>query len=141
MRDSRPRALPSDYARRIISVAVGIVTAILYYIGVKAFAHTMTFSFSSAGFAIVPLGMFIWGIILIPLMSQSHKFWVKGDPHKRAADRERDEKEEKRMRLSTGDSPSAVRRRAAEANRAEHEGRARADALEQQHGAGKTADG
>jgi hypothetical protein len=119
------RANPSDYARRVLSATLALITATLFFLGTRAFAHTVTFSVSKAGYVIVPLGMFIVGILLIPLMSQVHKQWVLADPHRRARERAHDEAEEKRMRLSTNESPSVRRQKEADARRLEHESAAR----------------
>jgi CHASE2 domain-containing sensor protein len=99
---------PADVARRVVACALGAVALVLFAAGTRAFATVVTTSFSSAGFAIVPLGMFIVGILLIPLMSAVHGFWIAGSPELRAAEAARDARDEAKVRLAAGEARRAA---------------------------------
>lgn len=90
----------ADFVRRAAAIAVGAVGVVLFVLGTRAFAHVVTGSFSSAGYAIVPLGMFIVTIGLLPLMSLVHRLWISGRPEIRAAEDKRNQRDEARVRLS-----------------------------------------
>lgn len=94
------RTRPADVLRRAAAVACGAIGVVLFVLGTKAFAHLVTASFSSAGYAIVPLGMFIVTIGLLPLMSLVHRLWISGRPDIRAAEEQRNQRDEARVRLS-----------------------------------------
>ncbi|WP_354700904.1 hypothetical protein DSM112329_01197 [Paraconexibacter sp. AEG42_29] len=101
-----------DYMRRVMSVLLAIVGVFLFAAGTKLFAGVVTKTFSSAGFAIVPLGMFITGIFLIPLMSAVHGFWTDADPAMRARTKARDDRDAAKVRLSAAEYKTRAQREA-----------------------------
>ncbi|UTI66037.1 hypothetical protein NBH00_07485 [Paraconexibacter antarcticus] len=109
------RTLPSDYARRAFSIVLGGVFCVLFYFGTRFFSNLGTNTFNAAGFAVVPLGAFFVGILLIPLMSAIHGFWVSADPRRRAEIAARNEADERKVRLT---AKAAARQREEEARAA-----------------------
>jgi hypothetical protein len=94
------KTLPSDYVRRAFSIVLGAVFCVLFYYGTRFFSNLGTNTFNAAGFAVVPLGAFFVGILLIPLMSAIHGFWVSADPRRRAEIAARNEADERKVRLT-----------------------------------------
>lgn len=91
----------ADIAKRSAAVALAAVGVVIFVIGVKWFANLVTESFSSFGYAAVPLGAMMVGIFLIPLQARVHRLWMSGSPARRAADQQRLQKEESRFRVAS----------------------------------------
>lgn len=105
-----PKRNANDHARRGFALVLAAVGIVLFSFGTKLFSTMVTKTFSSAGYAVVPLGMFITAIFLIPLMSAVHGFWTSADPEDRVRIAERDARDEAKVRLA-----AAARERAARA--------------------------
>lgn len=90
----------SDAAKRLLAIALAIVGVVLLVLGTIAFAEIVTNSFSSAGYVIVPLGVFIVSIFLLPIASVVHRLWLASDPARRAADAERLQRDHAKARMA-----------------------------------------
>lgn len=108
MDSSVGKTLPSDHVRRLISLLLAVLLVVLFFFGTRFFSNLGTRSFNAAGFAVVPLGAFFVGILLIPLMSAVHGLWVSADPRRRAAAAERTAAEARKVRLSAKQAARAA---------------------------------